>query len=113
MASVHQAATAGTQGRVSIPPHVVYRTFVNETVVMNLNTGTYHGLNVTGGQMLDALEQCGTVAGAAAEIAAAYGRPRDEVEADLWAFCGDLAERDLLAIDAGGRAPGPHRPFSA
>lgn len=28
-----------------VPRHVVYRDFVNETVVLNLETGTYHGLN--------------------------------------------------------------------
>ena len=41
--------------RPAVPDHVVYREFVNETVVLNLETGTYHGLNPSGGRMLEAL----------------------------------------------------------
>ena len=41
---------------VSIAPHVVYRSFATETVILNLQTGRYHGLNKTGGRMLELLE---------------------------------------------------------
>ena len=44
-----------------LPDHVVYRTFVYETVVLNLQTGKYHGLNRTGGRMLELLEREPTV----------------------------------------------------
>ena len=37
----------------SVPQHVVYRRFAAETVVLNLETGTYHGLNATGARMLE------------------------------------------------------------
>ena len=43
--------------KVTVPQHVVYRSFPTETVVLNLNTGKYHGLNATAGRMLDELEE--------------------------------------------------------
>ena len=41
------------------PSHVVYRTFVTETVALNIETGQYHGLNATAGRMLEVLERGG------------------------------------------------------
>ena len=39
-----------------VPAHAVYRAFPSETVVLNLNTGRYHGLNVTAGRMMEVLD---------------------------------------------------------
>jgi len=44
-----------------LPEHVVHRSFVAETVVLNLQTGRYHGLNPVGGRMLDALNGASSV----------------------------------------------------
>ena len=46
--------------RPSVPEHVVYREFVQETVILNLETGTYHGLNPSGGKMLETLGAAAT-----------------------------------------------------
>lgn len=81
-----------------IPEHVVYRTFVYETVVLNLRTGKYHGLNRTGGRMLELVQREPTVGDAAAKIATEFGRPVSEVEADLCEFCSDLASRGLIVL---------------
>jgi hypothetical protein len=86
------------QSSARIPEHVVYRAFAHETVVLNLQTGKYHGLNRTGGRMLELLEHEATVADAAAKIASEFGRPVAEVEADLHAFCSDLASRGLIVL---------------
>lgn len=75
---------------------MVYRSFVAETVVLNLKTGMYHGLNPMGGHMLDVLSEAPTVRDAAAVIAAEY--QDQEVEADLVAFCRDLLDRELVEI---------------
>jgi hypothetical protein len=84
---------------VRIPEHVVYRTFVYETVVLNLQTGKYHGLNRTGGRMLELLEREPTVRDAAAKLAAEFGQPAATIETDLCKFCTDLASRDLIVLD--------------
>src|SRR5579871_3619792 len=77
----------------SVPDHVVYREFVNETVILNLETGTYHGLNPSGGMMLETLKTAPTVRDAASSLARHYGRPVSEIEQDLVEFCVGLHER--------------------
>ncbi len=85
--------------RARLPEHVVHRGFAAETVVLNLQTGKYHGLNPTAGRMLEVLESKDTVGEAAADIANEYGQPIDQVEQDLCALCADLVERDLIELD--------------
>jgi hypothetical protein len=79
-----------------VPEHVVYREFVNETVVLNLQTGTYHGLNRTAGRMLDAVERTTSLREAAAQVAGEHGWDLATVEEDLVGLCQTLAERGLL-----------------
>jgi Coenzyme PQQ synthesis protein D (PqqD) len=86
--------------RPRVPSHVVMRAFVHETVVLNLATGRYHGLNTTAGRMLEVIAECDTVREAAARVAAEYGQPLQEVECDVCDLCVHLAERGLLEIDA-------------
>ena len=85
--------------RVRQPQHVVHREFPTETVVLNLETGTYYGLNPTGGQMLDELNRAASVAAAAAKLATAYDQPADVVERDVFSFCTGLIERGLLTVE--------------
>lgn len=85
---------------VKVPSHIVHRAFPAETVVLNLETGTYHGLNHTGGRMLEALDQVGHVKDVAVQLAAEYERPLGEIQADLCRFCQDLLERGVLELVA-------------
>jgi DNA-binding FadR family transcriptional regulator len=86
-------------GRVRIPEHVVHRDFGEQTVLLNLSTGQYHGLNRTGRRMFELLEERGTLEGIAAQLAAEYQRPEAEIAADLVDLCAALSERGLLEID--------------
>jgi len=88
--------TLDMRGRV--PNNVVYRDFVNETVVLNLNTGTYHGLNPTAGRMLQAIERADSLREAAARLAADYAWDLATVQADLVDLCRTLAHRGLLEL---------------
>jgi coenzyme PQQ synthesis protein D (PqqD) len=80
------------------PDHVVFRTFVAETVVLNLNTGKYHGVNPTGGRMLEVLNTVGSVEQAASVLAEEYGQPIEAIQDDLCKFCSDLEQRDLIVL---------------
>lgn len=84
--------------RARLPQHVVHRGFVAETVVLNLRTGKYHGLNPTAGRMLDALEAAASVGAVVPELATAYGVEPSQIEADLIALCRGLLERGLIEI---------------
>jgi hypothetical protein len=95
-----QAALLGA--RVKVPQHVVYRSFPSETVVLNLETGKYHGLNSTAGQMLEEMERAASVGEAAATAAAAFDQPREQIEEDMRELCQALLERGLLEIDGSG-----------
>jgi coenzyme PQQ synthesis protein D (PqqD) len=87
--------------KVKVPQHVVYRSFPSETVVLNVNTGRYHGLNAAAGRMLDALAQAPCVSDAAVVIAASYDQPQAVVEQDMCELCQLLLERDLIEIEGG------------
>ena len=101
MSIVEQSAghEALLRAAVNVPQHVVYRSFAQETVVLNLQTGTYHGLNQTAGRMLEVLEEKPTVALAARSLADEFRRPLQEIEADLASFCEQLTARGLLEIE--------------
>lgn len=85
--------------RARIPHAVVFRSFANETVVLNLDTGIYHGLNPTGGAMLETLERLGSVQEAANVLAREYQQPLEDIERDLSEFCHALLDRGLLVLD--------------
>ena len=87
---------------VRVPAHVVYRSFEGETLLLNLDSGQYHGLNETGGRMLELMkEPNGTIRGAIARLAEEYEVDAAEIEPDLTAFCRDLAERGLVELVPG------------
>jgi hypothetical protein len=88
-----------TVSTVRVPAHVVHRAFVDETVVLNLETGKYHGLNPTAGRMLATLERTGELALAAAALAEEFDKPQAEIEADLGIFCKALIDRGLLEAE--------------
>lgn len=84
--------------RARLPQHVVHRSFVAETVVLNLRTGKYHGLNPTAGTMLEALEGAPTIAAAVPGLVEEYGVEEAQIESDLIALCRGLLERGLIEI---------------
>ncbi len=89
-------ATTILDSKMRVPQNVVYRKFAYETVVLDLKTGKYYGLNQTAGRILDVLGGAANPRLAAAVLAAEYGRPEEDVQADVVAFCADLLARGLL-----------------
>ena len=83
---------------VRVPDHVVHRAFVAETVVLNLQTGRYHGLNPSAGRMLEVLEAQGNVRAAATTLAEEYSQQLGLIEKDLAQLCRDLLERKLIEL---------------
>jgi Coenzyme PQQ synthesis protein D (PqqD) len=82
--------------RARLPQHVVHRSFVAETVVLNLRTGKYHGLNPTAGRMLEALEAAPSVGAAVPELAGEYGLEQEQIQSDLLVLTRGLLERGLI-----------------
>ncbi len=88
-----------TSPRIKIPKHVVYRRLPTETVVFNLQTGKYHGLNDAAGSMLEALERSATVHGATVAVAEEYAQPEAVIERDMRELCESLLARGLIELD--------------
>ncbi len=85
--------------RYAIPEDVVRRVFPEETIILNLGTGQYYGLNATATEMVEKLVDGATPRAAAGAIAAGSGTPLEQVEADLGRLLAELAERRLIAPD--------------
>jgi hypothetical protein len=99
-----QGSELSLDARARVPSNVVYRDFVNETVVLNLNTGTYHGLNPTAGRMLQAVEAADRLHEAAAKLVDEFGWELAVVERDLLELCRTLVDSGLLELMEHDRA---------
>jgi hypothetical protein len=87
------------EAKVKVPQSVVFRSFPTETVVLNLETGKYHGLNPTAGKMLQALTEADSVRAAAAAVAAEYDAAAETIEGDICDLCQNLLDRGLIERD--------------
>jgi hypothetical protein len=85
--------------RAHMPEDVVHRTFVKETVLLNLSTGKYHGINPVGGHMIEIVTKAPDLEHAATVLAGEYGRPAEEIADDLCDFCVNLEERGLISLE--------------
>jgi len=87
------------RSRIKVPQHVVYRSLPSETIVLNLQTGKYHGLNPTAGSMLAALQRTACLRDAVAVVAKEYAQPCAAVEQDMRALCSALLDRGLIELN--------------
>lgn len=86
---------------ISLPEHVVLRAFAEQTVLLNLQSGNYHGLNSVAARMLEAVQTAATPRAAVAGLASDYDQPEAVVEKDLAVLLEGLAERGLVVADSG------------
>ena len=84
--------------RAVVPDHVVHRAMAQETVLLNVNTGTYHGIDEIGSRFFELLRTGRAIQEFAPGLASEYGQPLDVVQADLAAFCAQLADAGLIEL---------------
>jgi len=82
---------------LKIPPQVMSRPVGDETVLLDLESGTYFGLDGVGQRIWSSVEAGETLGDAVDAIVAEYEVDRDRAEADVIAFAANLVERGLLA----------------
>jgi hypothetical protein len=85
--------------RVRMPSHVAVRQFADETVLLNLATGQYHGLDAIGTAFLEALRSSARVDRALEDLLPRYDVPRERLASDLREFCTQLADRGLIVLE--------------
>jgi hypothetical protein len=95
--------------RYRLPDHVIVRALVLETVVLNLRTGQYHGLNPTAGRVLEMLGSGLTIAQVSERLAAAARHPLDDVTSAVCRTCAALQARGLLEPDVQPRGSAARR----
>ena len=84
--------------RFDVSDEVVAREVGGETVLLNLATGTYFGLDAVGACVWQVLEEDGgTLADACNVIAGKYDVAREELERDVLDLAADLVENGLLS----------------
>jgi len=84
---------------VSVPDHVVFREFAQETVLLDIDSGQYFGLNPTAGRMLAVLQSASTLREAVTTLRQDYPESGDVVEHDLRNLCLALSKRGLITVN--------------
>ena len=83
--------------KLSIPPQVMSRLVGDETVLLDLASGVYFGLDGVGKRIWESIADGDRLGQAAEVIVAEYEVDETQAQADVLAFASDLVERGLLA----------------
>ena len=81
---------------LSIPAQVMSRLVGDETVLLDLSSGIYFGLDGVGKRIWESVDEGLSLGETAAVIAAEFEVDEAQAQADLIAFAADLVERGLL-----------------
>jgi Coenzyme PQQ synthesis protein D (PqqD) len=84
--------------KISISPQVVARELGGETVILDLSTGTYFGLDPVGARMWRLLEAGQSLAGVCDAMVEEFEVSRDELERDVLALARDLLDKKLITV---------------
>jgi hypothetical protein len=84
--------------RASVPQQVVHRTFARETVLLNIGTGHYHGMDAIGGRFFEVLLASPNVGAAADQLATDYEQPVERIQEDMAKFCSELKQLGLIEL---------------
>lgn len=81
---------------VAVPPHVLLQRVGEESVLLNLTTETYFGLDAVGTRMWEALTKTATVDAAYCDLLGAFEVEPDRLRRDMEALIENLLRNGLL-----------------
>lgn len=84
--------------RIEIPEGVLVRELQGESVLLNLESESYFGLDEVGTRMWAALTTTDSAAAACEALLAEYDVPPEQLRADLAEFIAMLAEAGLVRV---------------
>jgi hypothetical protein len=84
--------------RLSIPPEVMTRTVGEETVILDLATGTYFGLDPVGARIWELVGEGKTLGEVCEQMLEEYEVSREELEGDVLRLAEELAGRGLVRL---------------
>jgi hypothetical protein len=85
------------QTAFTIPETVLFRELDGESVLLNLDSGQYYGLNEVGTRMWQLLAEAARPELAVEPLLAEFDVAREELEADMLALLQQLAAKGLIA----------------
>ncbi len=85
------------ESKLSIPPQVMSRLVGDETVLLDLASGIYFGLDKVGKRIWESITEGHSLGEIAAVITAEYEVDEAQAQADVIEFASDLVERGLLS----------------
>jgi len=83
--------------KLTVPPQVMSRLVGDETVLLDLASGIYFGLDGVGQRVWDLVAEGQSLAQAAATIVDEFDVEESRAQADVLEFATDLVERGLLS----------------
>jgi hypothetical protein len=83
---------------LKIPEHVIARKVGEETVMLNLDSGMYYGLDATGSRFFELLETHDRLQAIVDIMSAEFEVSRQQLETDLLELAGELKKSGLLAL---------------
>ena len=83
--------------KLTISPQVMSRLVGEETVLLDLASGTYFGVDGVAQRIWELIAEGKSLGEATAVIVSEFDVDKTRAEADVLAFVGDLVERGLLA----------------
>jgi hypothetical protein len=83
--------------KLSIPPQVMSRLVGDETVLLDLSSGVYFGLDGVGKRIWESLTEGQSLSDTVAVIVAEFEVDEAQAQADVIEFASDLLQRGLLA----------------
>lgn len=84
--------------KLVVPAQVVARTVGEETVVLDLVSGTYYGLDAIGARIWNLLGEGRTVGDALAVMLEEYDVASEQLERDGLQLIGELIDKQLIAV---------------
>ena len=82
----------------SVPAHVVFRAFVSETVLLNIETGKYYALDEVGGHFYEVMCRSPSLDVAVEALLTEFDASEDRIREDLVRYCGELLPRGLIEL---------------
>ena len=85
--------------KIIVSPQVMARKVGNETVILDLASGNYFGLDPVGARMWQLMEAGTSLAAVCDALVAEYDVSREALQRDVLALAGDLVEKKLVSVE--------------
>ena len=83
---------------VRVAEGIVFRELQDETVILNLETGTYFGLDPIGTRIWQLCQEKGLLRSVWQTLQVEYEASAEELEADLLGFVDELSQKGLVVL---------------